>query len=276
MKNKNIRYVLIAIVAILLIIAGLHLLSRNDASMENGSEVASTTEENLVDLAEDGVDPSALGEGESIRGDGYTITRLPDPEGEPLTTPSLTRTTPKPATMDDATFAQIQSNIQQTADILREEDDFVAWMNLSVLRSIIEDYEGSEEILVYLSKRYAPSWQVHANLGLMYGTYLNNVTEAVRNYQKAIELFPKNPGLYRSLFEVYKRDGNRLEATATLKDGITAEPRATDLYVLLARYLNEGGDTAGARTYYERAIEQANLAGNASLEASIQSELDAL
>lgn len=211
--------------------------------------------------------------GETVQKDGYTIERLPDSPGETIAQPHLDRPLAKPEAMDDAVFAQIKSNIAETIVVLKDGDDFNAWMNLSTLRTILEDYQGSEEILVYLARRYAPSWQVHANLGALYSTYLDNLDGAIINYQQAIALLPSNPALYRSLYETYIRKGAPNEAIAALKDGIANEPRAIDLYVLLARYYRDTGDVENARTYYAQAISQAEQAGNTSAKTELEAEL---
>ena len=210
--------------------------------------------------------------GESVEQGGYTIERLPDAETEHIAAPSLNRKLVRPNNMEVAVFAQIESNIAETIAVLKIEDNFNAWMNLASLYTIAEDYKGSEEVLVYLSKKYTPSWQVFANLGSLYGTFLGDLNSAVTNYQKAIELLPQNASLYRSLHEVYVALGNQDKAVSILKEGIIAEPRAIDLYVVLARYLKSIGKLTEATAQYDAAINQANNLGNAELAAQIEAE----
>ena len=215
---------------------------------------------------------SGLQVGETLEQNGDIIERLPDAENEEPVAPPLDRPVTRPATMDEAVFTQVQSNITQTVAVLKEGDNFNAWMNLATLRTILEDYEGSKEILIYISKRYAPSWQVFANLGALYSTYLNSPGDAIAQYKRAIELLPSNPSLYRSLFEVQVRKGDLKQGVDTLKEGIARAPDAIDLYVLLARHLRSVGSEEEARSYYTLAAEQADKANNLSLKSDIESE----
>lgn len=254
-------------------IAGVFLLagvsifyvSSQNAQKNNSAPAA---EENGV-----AINPSDLNIGESTQSGRYTIERLPDAPNEPtLAPPSLARPVVRPASMEDVVFVQIQSNISQTVAVLKEGSDFNAWMNLSTYRIILEDYQGAEEILLFLAKRFSPSWQVRANLGNLYATYLVDLDKAAAQYEEAIALLPQSSALYRSLFEVYARQNNSAKAIATLKSGIQNEPKAIDLYILLARYFRDGGQTVEARTYYDLAIEHAAAAGNASLKADLEAE----
>lgn len=239
-------------------------------------QTISDTEEQIE--AADTADQPDLAVGETIEQNGYTIERLPNSPGESaLVSPSLDRPAPpKPADMDAVAYAQIISNMTATIAVLKEGSDFNAWMNLASYYSILGDFKGTEEVLMFLTKKYAPAWQVYANLGNLYTSNLIDFDKAAAAYREAITLLPNNSALYRSLYDVQVRQKNSTGAIATLKEGIAATPNAIDLYVLLARHYRDEGQFDNARTYYNLAIERADAAGNASLKADLESELSTL
>jgi len=226
--------------------------------------------------AEDVTFPEDLEVGESTEQNGYTIERLPDAtDGTSVIKPDLNREIPsRPESVTEEAYAQIILNMNTTANAIKEADNFNAWLNLASYRTMLGDYKGSEEIYIYLTKKYSPAWQVHANLGNLYFTYLVDLKKSAMNYRTSIDLLPSNPALYRSLFEVYMKDGLQTEAVAVLQEGIAHEPKAIDLYVLLARHYRDTNKGAEAKTYYNRAIEQARAVDNTSLVIQLEAERD--
>ncbi len=227
---------------------------------------------------ENGINPSDLEVGESTQNGGYTVERLPDAPQEGITAPDLTRAIPSESVnMDHTAYVQIIRNMEATLLALKDSpDSFNAWMNLSSYRTILGDYDGSEEVLVFLTQRFSPTWQVHANLGSLYSIYLNDPNKAINSYMKAIDILPNNPALYRSLYEVYAQQNNSDQAIAILKRGIENQPTAIDLYVLLARYVGDQGQKEDAVLYYNEAIKQAELVNNSTLKTDLETERDML
>lgn len=265
------KYVPFFAVAVFLL-AGAGIFYVSSQTTQSSSSISAAEENDAV------VSPSDLAVGESAQNGGYTIERLPDAPGESsFTPPSLNRPAPpKPTDMDAAAYAQILSNMTETITVLKAGSDFNAWMNLASYYSILGDFKGTEEVLVFLTKQYTPSWQVYANLGNLYANNLIDLGKAVTAYREAITLLPNNPALYRSLYDVYARQENSRDAIAVLKEGIAAVSNAIDLYVVLARHYKSEGQFDNARTYYNLAITKADAAGNASLKADLESELSTL
>lgn len=261
--TKNVR-LSVGALALVVVLLGAYWFFDSRSKIETGAEPTDSLEEEL----------SGLAVGESVNDGGYTIERLPDAPA--VSAPSLEPIPPKPASVSDAAYQQISKNFAATAAVLAEGDNFNAWMNIAAYHGMLENYRGAEEVLQYLLVVYSPEWQVHANLGNLYAGPLLNLPEAAEQYRLAIGKFATNAALYRALFEVESRQGNTVEATKALRDGIAQAPESLDLYVLLARNLRDTGSVSDARDAYDQAIERAAAAGNTELSSSLTAERDQL
>lgn len=220
---------------------------------------------------------SDLNPGETRDAGGYTIERLPDAPSTSRPAPSLGEAPPRPADFDSAAYKQLSENWQVTIEALKKDpQNFNAWMNISSYRGMLGDYKGSAEVLEYMASAFAPAWQVQANLGNMYASYLADIPRAITHYEKAIELLPTNASLYRSLFELHNKNKNTTAAVAVLKTGIEKQPKAVDLSVLLARHYVAEGKTAEAKKYFETALAQAEALNDTTLTEAIRSEYASL
>jgi tetratricopeptide (TPR) repeat protein len=171
--------------------------------------------------------------------------------------------------------AQITSNV----DILRgrlqkDATDLRSWLQLGGLYEMAGDYADAETFWTYVTKAAPTNVIAYANLGDLYQSYLKNYAKAETEYLKVIQIDPADIDAYRALYQmystVYKTGTSATENI--LKQGITADPKAVDLQVLLARYYKSQGMTAQANAEYDAAIANANSQGETSLAAQIQQE----
>lgn len=173
----------------------------------------------------------------------------------------------------------ITDGIKRLADILKSDSSqFDAWLDLGSYRKQSGDYEGAREAWEYAAVLAPESYVPWNNLGDLYGSYLKDYPKAEQNFKKAIVLKPDYIGGYRALYELYyysyKEKANL--APQILKEGLSKNPKSTDLMILLAQYYKETGDKDTARTYYQKALTEAKAQGSTSLAALLEQEISNL
>lgn len=91
----------------------------------------------------------------------------------------------------------------------------------------------------------------------------------------AIKNSPGNILSYKGLYELYtfSYKQNTSAAEDILLEGISNNPDAIDLMVLLAFYYKETGEAERAAGYFNSAIEEAKKRGNDELVSTLEKEL---
>lgn len=189
-------------------------------------------------------------------------------------------TSPIPCTLAVEVCTQVKSQ-QSTiiSTLTKKPTDFWAWIDLGTLYKMTGDYRRAANIWEYVSAMYPKNITSFANLGDVYQNYLKEYARAESNYRTEIINSPAYVDSYRNLFTLYTTSTYHPSVTAAediLKKGITANPKAVDLQVILARYYKSQGRTADAKTEYKAAIANAKSQGQASLATQIQQELDSM
>lgn len=151
-------------------------------------------------------------------------------------------------------------------------------IQLGTERKAVGDYEGAARAWIEAGNTFPSNVVSFNNLGDLYLNFIKDYPKAETAYLKVIQNDPRQINAYRQLVDIYtwttlKSDTNKENI---LTQGITANPQAFDLMVLLARHYKGVGRTIEARTQYEAAVAAATAAGSASAAASIQAELDTL
>ena len=162
----------------------------------------------------------------------------------------------------------------QTA-LVKNPKDFQTLMTLGQLRKIAGDYTGAAADWNYVATLYPQEASVYDNLGSLYQDFLKDHAKAEAAYLTAIKNRPADLNAYRSLYALYTDYGYKADTNAAeqiLKRGITANPQATDLQVLLARYYVAHKNSAAARTAYDSAITAAKAAGQTDVAAQLSAE----
>lgn len=215
-------------------------------------------------------------------GQNYKIESVPDvvsstktPQKSPKT-PNLKLPVVNYSHIDNTAFEVAAQNIGILAnDLQKDPKDELKWLNLAIFRKMLGDYQASVEILNYIAILWPKDYVPYNNLADLYQFYLKTYPLAEKNWLKVIELKPDYPEAYENLFNLYASAYKEKQALALpiLLKGLTYNPRSTDLMLFLARYYRSVGDTEKATTYYNKAIDQANLEKNEQVETSLRSEM---
>ena len=83
----------------------------------------------------------------------------------------------------------------------------------------------------------------------------DDLNQAVLAFNTALELDPRNPGLYGSLASVLVELGREAEATELIQSGIERFPNASQSYIVAADFYMAIGEIDEALRLYERSIE---------------------
>jgi len=170
----------------------------------------------------------------------YTIEPVPiGPEGsEPASgIPSLDRPVIFPAGFPQEARGIMSDKIKANVALLKKEPrSFDGWMNLAVLRKMIDDYEGARQIWEFLTLASPQQPGPFANLASLYAFDLKDPVRAKENFTKAIQKNPKDVSVYRNAYDFYRyflKDNN--QAKLMLTEGI-AQTKSPDLQYLLDHY----------------------------------------
>jgi len=212
-----------------------------------------------------------------------TVGAQGDITGQPVATPGVVAPDFKASIVCTlATDVCVQVRAQQ-ADIIStltaNKTDFQSWIMLGALYKMNGDYKNAAIMWEYVSAIYPKNITSFANLGDLYTNFLKDYPKAVTVFTQEIKNSPANLDAYKSLFQIYTTTSYTGEAGAAekiLKEGITANPKATELHITLARYYRSLGRSADAKAQYAAAIESAQSQGQTTLVAEIKKESDAM
>ena len=160
---------------------------------------------------------------------------------------------------------------------LRENPDLInRWLEIAVYRKGADDFEGAEEIWVYLTRKWPNEPTAYANLADLYQSVLNEPRKAERYLKKYIDVAPEGYAVsaYRNLHDLYRTKlASPEKARDILLQGLEAYPNETDLLVPLAVFERDRGNTEEARTFFARAKNIADRLGNTALSQILAEEL---
>ena len=131
---------------------------------------------------------------------------------------------------------------------------------------------------------FEKSYRVNGEVGVMDTTALYNAAIAAQtgeesdlatNYYKLlIELNFRNPQIYNSLSEIYKKEGDTAMALQTIKDGRVKYPKNFDLLIAETNIYLASGDNENALKNLELALEKDST--NASIYFALGTNYDQL
>ena len=178
--------------------------------------------------------------------------------------------------------ADVRAHIEAAANvyiarIAKNIGDFRSWIDLGTAHKMGGDFKQAEILWQFVAKAAPNNAVAYSNLGDLYSNFLKDNQKAEANFLAAIKADSSNAGPYSSLFSlysVYKK--NSTAAEDVLKKGISANPQALELQVMLARYYRDNGRAAQAQAAYGAAISAADSAGNAQLSADLKAERDTM
>ncbi len=210
---------------------------------------------------------------------GYKVTLLPDKKPK---TPSVSAKIPDlslPITnyshLDEAAFKAVSQNIAEiTKSLKNDPNKELEWLNLSVYRKMLGDYEAAVSVLNYITTSWPSDYAPYNNLADLYQFYIKSYPLAEKNWLKVIELKPDYLQAYENLYGLYKDlyKEKQAQTLPILLKGLSVNPKSIDLMVFIARYYKNLGDKGNARVYYSKAIQEAKNQNNQSLTTSLEQE----
>jgi len=251
-----------AILALAIIIAAIFLFARKGG--EGGAIVAtSTASTTALEL------PTP--ENPVIQGDGYTISLENGPD---ITAPNYKVPIAFSADIPGDVRKKLNEEMATLVSrISKDKYDLRSWIDLGTLHKMGGDYKTAEKFWVYVSKLAPTNTIAFENLGDLYQNFLKDYPKAEASWLAAIKIAPQDTNTYHSLFDLY----NDLEkkpaaAEAILKKGLAANPKAIDLYIVLARFYKTAGRTADAEAQFRLAIQAAQAEGQTVIADQIKAE----
>lgn len=210
------------------------------------------------------------------------------PEGAVIIPIPIESTIPLPVLVRDVAFPDYYNEEAKTlmrdkiataiVNIEGDNTDFGNWLELANLRSSMEDYTGALEIYEYLNVASPTNSVSFVNAGNTYHLYLKDYPKAEENLKQALVNSSSSIHNVRSLYELYlysyKTDTGL--AGQTLLDALVVAPDSIDLMVLLAEYYKNAGDDTSAKTYYEKARDEAKNRQNFDLLYILEQEIGKL
>ncbi|HVM73299.1 MAG TPA: hypothetical protein VMU13_00240 [Candidatus Paceibacterota bacterium] len=140
-------------------------------------------------------------------------------------------------TTDEHSSMQTQfAHVEATLSV--SSKDFNSWIALGNLRKEAGDYNGAAADWQYALALYPSNVISNANLADLYTNYLHDYPKAAAAYKAAIANNPTQVYLYQDLAQLYSSQYPQSTTTivALLKQGIAANPAASELKATLAKY----------------------------------------
>ena len=260
--SKNIKFAIIFLAGALIGLIGysrFFAVSIDEGAMESstgGEEIATTTE--MGDIVKD-----------------VTVGEIGEPNEQPILIKKESVPVQKQATLPLPDLDRIVINAHISADkkqeytgrmkdianaIRRGEPLFQHLLELASYRRLSEDYQGAEEIWLYMTKRYPTDRMAYENLGNLYHYYLKDYPKAEVAMKKSIEIENVYPPSYVNLVELYTLSYTEKKGLAeeVLLDGLKNTNNHIVLEVTLAQLYAEEGKTEEARIYFEKVLKFAN------------------
>jgi len=182
----------------------------------SGSE-STTTGKHTIEIA-----PGVFAE---IEGNALpTITRVPIESS--LTVPNLDKPIKIPVATDTQSGQKLVNQAKELVVALKANpDSYENWLDLGIYRKMLNDYEGAEEIFVYLTKAAPEVAIAYINLGDLYTYYFHDNKKAEANFLKAVELAPRWLETYTRTVDFYVTVLNdKTKALKFLENSITKYP----------------------------------------------------
>ncbi|MDR3570830.1 MAG: tetratricopeptide repeat protein [Candidatus Pacebacteria bacterium] len=119
---------------------------------------------------------------------------------------------------DESQFAAVQTAIASNPA------SYPAWIELGILRESTGDYQGAAADWKYVTELYPKDPTAFANLGNLYANDLHQPQQGITYYKQAIKIDPTHEEtFYDNLAQIYLAQGDKTDAKAILRQGITAQ-----------------------------------------------------
>ena len=115
-------------------------------------------------------------------------------------------------------------------------------------------FRDRESLWTDTLRKNPTAWVAHYNLGLFLAGS-GDLGEAVRHYQRSLEIHPDNASAHDALGQVLRRQGRLDEAIARYRRALEIDPGFAGAHNNLANALSDRGDLEEAIRHYRRALE---------------------
>lgn len=251
---------------LLLIVGGAYFLAPGQWAKIFGS-----TEISEVPTSEN---PEVEG-GVVTQGNGYTIEEIPI-ESLRDSMPKLDRPIVFSASVPTEVRASLSANRDKLAANLEKDPSSGAdWLDLALQYHSANDYEGARLVWEFLIKALPNDTTAYDNLGKLYHFSLKDYAKSESYFKQSLALKSDSTVPYLELYQLYKYS-YKTGTTAMLdilKQGAAKFKENPDFSVLLGTEYAARGDTANARTWFEKALNLARAKGDVGLIARIGDEL---
>lgn len=190
--------------------------------------------------------------------------------------PPLERPLPRGSATDEVYALMVKHRAEAVAMLTENPARMTQWTGLGAAHKQAGDYEGARIYFTYVATVNPGNLSAHLNLGNLYAYYLKDAGKAEVSFMKAIAVDAAYTGAYAELYLARMAQGNVEAAVSALTEGLEKNPKALDLAVTLAHHYRDQRDVVKAKETYNAAIKLAKEAKNASLEATLTSEMSGL
>lgn len=192
------------------------------------------------------------------------------------TLPSIDRDVQFAPNTPEEVRAAIREKVDENqAKLAQVPYDGNVWMDLALRYHSAGDYEGAEEVWVFIVKNTPTNVTALNNLGRLYHFELKQFEDAERYFLEAIEANPARPEAYYELFDLYRYSykKNTSAAVDIMKKAAVQFPEDYGVPAGLGVYYRDRGQFGPARTYFEQALTLARAQNNMTAVQSLGNEL---
>jgi tetratricopeptide (TPR) repeat protein len=182
---------------------------------------------------------------------------------------------------DDIRVQMEESYASAVAELKDDPTLKSRWLEIAVLRKNADDFEGAEEIWLYIStsERWEDDTTALNNLGDLYQYYLKDFAKAEEMLRTSLMRNSAEIAVYKNLHDLYRyRHQQETDlAEKVLLEGLEKNPEnSIDLLVTLALYYKDTDRFEDARTRLLEARGLAETTGDSSYLKVVNTELSTL
>jgi len=167
-----------------------------------------------------------------------------------------------------AQYNELVSVLNQNPE-LRDE-----WLQLALLYKAVEDYEGTEEVWIYVSRVWLLDHVAYGNLGDLYMNYLEDFSKAEEYLISALDRKSDSPQYVDNLYILYRfKQNDPDKALDLLLQGVNQLPNEIYFTIRAAEHYRDTEDFGNAKMFFERVVVLAKEQGLREFEKYANDEL---
>jgi len=136
-----------------------------------------------------------------------------------------------------------------------DPDNVVALGNLGNIYSQKGDFVNAKKYLEYVTRRYPDLVEGWINLGVQYGEEGNQLDKEIKCFEKALELDPSRPQIWRNIGNIYRTKKMYPEAKPYYEESLRLRPDHIDTLYDKANVHFNLNETDDAEKCYDKILE---------------------